>query len=373
MGGKAQSLIRIEKHPNYYKSGSGIIYYKRGALKFSTLTDSITKAKRFVESELAKRSGKTLAQSNREKTGASNPMVSEVFDEMLKSHLPGKGEATKKVYLKNWRMALEPFFGTMRIKDITDRTPHEFRLWYLKFHPRRHAHHTVVHFKLFFKYLKKHKFIRDLPEFESLDELPEIIERQAKREKTGRVLTLDELNRIESGLLDFSLKTQAAVLMGIRTGARKLEILKSKWERFKPKQSVIEVYSEKNGKWREVPLDDQVISLLLELRKHKDGEHIFRQLREDRPMSGQQLDKDWIKLKKRAQIVGRLRFHDLRHTFATRTAELGWPPVVACSVLDMSLRVYQKTYCHTSLESKVQLIKEMARGGLNRAKESSKV
>ena len=71
-----------------------------------------------------------------------------------------------------------------------------------------------------------------------------------------------------------------------------------------------------------------------------------------RHISSQVFDKVWFKCRSLAGVTG--RYHDLRHTFATKTAEDGWPPVVACEVLDQSLAIYQKTYCKPSQESKTK-------------------
>lgn len=57
-------------------------------------------------------------------------------------------------------------------------------------------------------------------------------------------------------------------------------------------------------------------------------------------------DKEWQAIKVTLGITG--RFHDLRHTCATRLAASRVPAEVAAAYLGMSLRIYDRTYCHLS-------------------------
>lgn len=58
----------------------------------------------------------------------------------------------------------------------------------------------------------------------------------------------------------------------------------------------------------------------------------------------------WVGAKGKAKIVGRCRYHDLRHTFASDAAKLiqvgRSSSALVCSYIGMSLRVFERVYLH---------------------------
>ena len=141
---------------------------------------------------------------------------------------------------------------------------------------------------------------------------------------------------------------------------RKMEAGKLKRESVDIQKKVLRVWSFKNHEWREIPLMPEVADAFKEHYKHvAKSPWVFPMVTDpERHCSSQILDKGWYEARELAGIRGRLRFHDLRHTFATRTAEENWPPILACEILDMSLSVYQNTYCKGSLAKKDQLLRK---------------
>src|SRR5690606_9198079 len=132
------------------------------------------------------------------------------------------------------------------------------------------------------------------------------------------------------------------------TGARKMEILSNTWESFEESEQRLLIWSDKNKDWRKVPLTDVAFNALKAWRDEAPYSEFMFPMKTDssRHVSGQIFDKIWNDAKKKAGIKGRARVHDMRHTFATRTAKDRWPVKAALSVLDMSERIYIGTYTH---------------------------
>lgn len=59
---------------------------------------------------------------------------------------------------------------------------------------------------------------------------------------------------------------------------------------------------------------------------------------------------------------GRLRFHDLRHSRATEFARQDVNPAIACTILGMSLRMYQKVYLNLSGADLLKTIDKIDQG-----------
>lgn len=359
---RSSDLKAIPGHRNYYRSSSGIIYYKDAQLgKFSTGETTISRARKVVEKKKLEAGGKTEAMSKRSIMGVSNPMLSVLWGEMLAEISNDVIHSTLGNYNKDWKIVLSKFWGEKFVYDLNDKNFIEFKSWYLENHKGRYARKTIVHFKKFCKWLQKKGFVRSLPDFSLLTAIHETTEKFAKREKVGRVYDEDsEIKPILAAAKKISSKesicamTTLGILLGVRCGLRKMEAMKLKWENIDMKKKIIRVWSQKNHKWRSVPIIDEVMAALTvqSVFTALGSTWVFPKFSNSKEhVSSQIFDKYWIRAKKAAKIGGRARFHDLRHTFATLTAEKGWPPVVACEVLDQSLDVYQKIYCHPSEES----------------------
>jgi integrase len=363
-----KDLKAIDGHKNYYRNPlSQKITWKRKSVWIRTGVTQITKAKEIVEAELAKRQGKALPVRQRLR-GVPNPPLKDVWDLLLEEKRSEAKPSTMKTYAKNWSVGLEGFWGDKFAQDLNEENIAEYKQWYLRVHPTRHFQKTLIHFMLLAKSLKKNGYIREIPDMSALSTVNETTTKKAKREKPGRVLRPAEQKVLELAAATYDqgdargltsehkrmlcLRIQLAIALGGRCGMRKMEALGLEWSRIDLKNGVAQVWSDKNSKWRDVPLVPFVLELMkLQFELTGTGKYVFPMPTEpSRHITSQVLDKLWVKVKRQASVKGRLRFHDLRHTFASRTADDGWPPKAACAVLDMSLDVYDRVYAKASLE-----------------------
>jgi integrase len=378
-----QDLVRLEKHPHYYVNPiNKKITYRRTVngetIKIPTGLTQISKAISFVEVELEKRrSGKSETAIKRIKKGVTNPLIRDVWPELLEEKFPGKEKSTQAVYHKNWRHGIEPFWGDRTASQWTTEGILAFKSWYLETHPKRLPEQTIRYIGMISRHLFAHKYIREEPDLSKLSDLPEIIRKNKKFKKPGRVYSPEEQSAMLVAYQSFYppekitlqrrilvSRARLGVLLGLRCGMRKKEVLALRREKVDFKKKVMHVWSFKNHKWREVPMVPEVIEAMNEqlfLGSHLESEWVFPMPSDPaNHISSQIFDKVWRKVKRIAGISEaakyEARFHDLRHTFATITGEEGWPPMVACEILDMTLAVYQRVYCKPGAASKAALM-----------------
>jgi integrase len=168
-----------------------------------------------------------------------------------------------------------------------------------------------------------------------------------------RILTVDEIRR----LLDAASPEHRPVLIvALGTGMRRGEILSLKWTDLDLVRGIIYVRTSKSGKPRQVPMSGAVAAALGAL-PHR-GEHVFHN-----PETGTHvLDvktafhaacgraKKDPNDEKDPGITG-VRFHDLRHTFASRALELGADIMTVSKILGHSSIIMTAKYLHTTGES----------------------
>jgi integrase len=362
---KYSNIKKIDGHKNFYRDPlSNKIHYKRGPFKFSCKTTKITEAKRFAEIELTRRTQPGMEKAvARKLKGVLHPFLSTLWEEeFLDSEVrPEVSASTLMTYEQNWKYGMEGFWGDKTTQDLTDQNLVNWKNWYLTNNPKRVSDHTIAHFKKFAKYLRRKGLIKEMPDFSCFKNLSKAIDRNAQRTKVGRVYDDQELESMISAADSehFSpqagIRTRVAILFGWLCGMRKSEVLDVRESRINYAKRTLEVWSFKNKQWRTVPLVDR---LVLAIKEHRVCQHtmgidtdlLFPMAQNPkRKMSSQLFDKDWKDVKRIANISGwnvrnRARFHDLRHTCATKMGEDGWPAKVACTMLDMSLREFDRTY-----------------------------
>ena len=135
-----------------------------------------------------------------------------------------------------------------------------------------------------------------------------------------RWLTLDE----EKKLLIASPKwLQDIIIFAINTGMRQSEILDLKWPQVDMDRRTLTIFEQKNGEVDTLPLNEMVMRLLQQKRDAyvKDDVYIFPNTLNQRK-ENRVLLTSFYKAMDRAGITN-FRFHDLRHTFATRLVQNG--------------------------------------------------
>jgi integrase len=129
-----------------------------------------------------------------------------------------------------------------------------------------------------------------------------------------RWLTLDEEKALlENATSPTWLKT--LLVVALHTGMRRGEILSLAWQDVDLARRTITVVKSKNGQKRTIPLSQPLWDALNATRVRDIRGRVF-------PVSGSRLRDAFKEVLKKA-VIGNFRFHDLRHTFATRLVQGG--------------------------------------------------
>jgi len=146
------------------------------------------------------------------------------------------------------------------------------------------------------------------------------------------------------------------VLLAITTGMRRGEILQLKWDQIDFKNQLAHLKETKNGRPRSVPLVDEVIA---ELKRLHEVKNFHKQVIFASKTTFGEIDikKSWQEALKRAELTN-LRFHDMRHSFATLAARQGASNLELAAV--MGHRTLQMLQRYTHLEA--DLVRKYSEG-----------
>ncbi|MDT5270309.1 MAG: hypothetical protein QOH49_2495 [Acidobacteriota bacterium] len=179
-----------------------------------------------------------------------------------------------------------------------------------------------------------------------------------------RYLSYDEEKQLLAAL-DGQDWLRNVITMAIQTGMRRGEIFKLRWFDVDFQRGLIHIRDAKGKDTktvsRDVPMSEAVREMLE--RQPKTGGHVFPS-----PKTGGQLVdiKRPFGLACDAAKIKDLRFHDLRHTAATRMADAGINVVVIAEILGHGDIRTTKRYAHAMDEAKREAVEKLAKSGANR-------
>ena len=157
-----------------------------------------------------------------------------------------------------------------------------------------------------------------------------------------RVLSADEEVRLFSELEGNELVTQI-VLTALHTGMRRGEIFNLKWSDVDLDRGLIQVRVSKSNKQRLVPMNETVRLLLGSIVR--TSEFVFPSPKTNNRLN--QIKTSFRKAVTRAALED-FRFHDLRHTAASRMAEAGASPFTLMKILGHSDIRMTSRYTHAT-------------------------
>ncbi len=149
------------------------------------------------------------------------------------------------------------------------------------------------------------------------------------------------------------------ILTALHTGMRRGEILNLKWNQVDLSKKTIRVEKTKSGKTRIIPINEILFKKLTDLKK-KNGKynHIFLNPKTDKPIKD--IKTAFNAAKRRASIIG-LRFHDLRHTFASRLIESGVDIITVKDLLGHFSVVTTQRYTHSRADQKIKAVQGLVK------------
>ena len=141
------------------------------------------------------------------------------------------------------------------------------------------------------------------------------------------------------------------IITALQTGMRKSEILNLQWQNIDFKQGFIELLKTKSGKSRKIPISKLLKKTLKQI--NVTSNYVFVNPKTNDPYTD--LKKSFHSVLAKAKIIN-FRFHDLRHTVATRLVEKGIDLTVVQEILGHSKLTTTQRYAHPVPQRKLDAI-----------------
>lgn len=237
-----------------------------------------------------------------EKSTGDNKTLNDMMEKFMKEHAPKVSVNTQKSYSVSLTH-LSSFFGDSRLTKIT---------------PKMVCDYKVLRYS---EGVKPATINRELAMLsKALNLAVKEWEWMKENNKRDRWLTEDEERR----LLENSPQWLRDILVfALHTGLRQDELLSLQWNRVDLFRKIIIIQESKNGKPRTIPLNQIALDILTEKAR-------VRNLRSDLVFPSSAMTKincqnliRAFNIAVRKADIHNFRFHDLRHTFATRLAQRG--------------------------------------------------
>ena len=175
-----------------------------------------------------------------------------------------------------------------------------------------------------------------------------------KDNRKERILNQDE----EVRLFQASAPHLRQVLsIALHTGMRLGEILSLTWAQVDLKKGLIRVERTKSGLNRLIPINSALYEDLKAIRGQINGAFLFRNAKAEKPLGSV---KTAFKASCRRAGIAGLRFHDLRHTFASRLVERGADLITVKELLGHSSVKITERYTHSQSEQKKSAVALLA-------------
>jgi integrase len=310
-------------------------WYRGVRYRGSTGQVSKTAARRFEDDRLDEvRSGRAIRDIT----------FTRLADIFLELHVPGKKSQEFFTYSVE---LLRDHFGEMMLSQIGVRQVEE-----LAAKRRQKVSPTTVNRNLA---VLKCMFNRAIDWRHAADNPVRRVKLHKERNRREYFLTEKEAERLLGGAEE---KTRPVLVAALHTGARQGELLKLDWEDVDFRSKTIHFRDTKNGTDRAVPMDSTLERVLKPLRSRLAGEAVFTGMRGR--LTRMEIRRGYERAARKAGLVG-VRFHDLRHSYASFLVRSGVPlntvrELLGHRTIDMTLR-----YSHLSPDHKREAVRVLDR------------
>lgn len=255
---------------------------------------------------------------------------------------------------------VKEYFGGMYLSDITPKKLEQFKAYLIN--DRKVANSTVNRYraalsKMFnlgienklikenpVKYFKKMKEQNYKIRFLTIEEEQRLF---AEIEKGYEVITRERIKKI---IYPYS-HIKPLVIAALQTGMRRGELFNLKWSNIDFDYGFIDLLETKSGKSRKIPISEKLMNLLNSL--DKVSEYVF--INPETKLPYTDIKHSFSSVLKKAKIND-FRFHDLRHTVATRLVEAGIDLVVVKEILGHAEISTTMRYAHPVPKRKQEAI-----------------
>ena len=182
--------------------------------------------------------------------------------------------------------------------------------------------------------------------------VPETLERILDTSEELRLLTA--CNEIRSRFL------RSAIILALNTGMRRGELMSLTWDHIDLTRNVVRIVNAKSRSGnRSIPLNRMAHTILTELQRSKTSLYVFPS---NRKKDSRLLDlKKGFKRAVKIANLPQIRFHDLRHSFATRLVQAGVDIITVQHLLGHAKITMTARYAHSPDPSRIAAVKQLDR------------
>lgn len=246
------------------------------------------------------------------------------------------------------KRSIKPFFGDKLLAEIT---PLEIERW-MRWRIEQGVTKITVNRGL--QILKKMFNIAIGEGFTTENPVRKVKMFSEKDNLKERILTEEEEPRLLEACPDY---IRAIVITALHTGMRRGEILGLEWARVDLQKRMIKVTRTKTDRPRWIEINSTLAEVLRRQRiAHPASEIVFPSPTTGKAMVGTR--KAFVRACTTAGITG-LRFHDLRHTFASRLIEKGVDIVTVKELLGHSTIILTQRYTHSRSEQRRRAVEQL--------------
>lgn len=261
--------------------------------------------------------------------------------------------AQKRGYLsERYRIAtLKQFFGKYRLSDLTAEHAERFKIERSKVVSPATVNREVGNLKhiirmgIAWKYLQANSFASV-----KLLHVPGRPERVLGEDEEVKLLAA--CDKVRSPHL------RPIVILALNTGMRKGEILSLTWPQVDFVRRALFIFNAKseNGR-RQIPLNDTVQALLTSLPRKRGSQFVFPSPRN--PGQRMRDHKVGFAAAVRHAKIPHIRFHDLRHTFASRLVLAGTDLVTVQKLSGHARITMTARYAHSLMDDRMAAVKRL--------------
>jgi integrase len=303
--------------------------------------------------EAKKLLAKRRAERSQGRQGTVSSVTAPPFDKFVEGKYTEYAKANKRgFYNEQYRLKqLTRFFGKRVLSEFNRWDGEQLKIELNRCVAPATVNRLLGNLKHIFSLAVDNKFVSANPfAGVKLLKVPKRTERILTREEEDQLLAA--CSQVRAPLL------RASVLIGLNTGMRKGEIHGLKWEHVDLPNRLITIYNGKtNESDRPIPMNAVVYELLFKLWQQRKGEFVFPSPRK----KGERFRDPKVGFMKAVRLakIPHIRFHDLRHTFATRLVHAGVDIVTIQHLLGHSDIKMTSRYAHPLADVKVEAVKRL--------------
>ncbi len=287
-----------------------------------------------------------------EKCIGSNKTFKQLMEKFMKEHAPKRSVNMQKSYGASLKHLI-PFFGDSSLTSISRKEISRYKVLRKNegAKPASINKELAMFSKAFNLAIDEWEWLKDKP-------FPKIL-KEEENNKRDRWLTADEERRLLENCPEW---LSEIVVFALNTGLRQNELLSLEWPRVDLSRKTILIQETKNGKPKTLPLNTIALGVLEQRSKVGSIKNVLVFFsRKGTKINVCTLSSTFKNRAEGAEIKN-FRFHDLRHTFATRLVQAGVDLYKISKLLgheDIKMTQRYSHHCPESLRDGVKILESV--------------